>query len=80
MCGPDDSILGRRIEPIIERMLTSTPKMMPVAKGPVRLCGVVIDIEVSSGRALHIERLAELSEAEPDPQTAKLAADSTELS
>jgi calcineurin-like phosphoesterase len=80
MCGPDDSILGRRIEPIIERMLTSTPKMMPVAKGPVRLCGVLIDIEVSSGRALRIERLSELSEPEPDPQAAIPAEDSAELS
>lgn len=80
MCGPDDSILGRRIEPIVERMLTSTPKMMPVAKGSVRLCGVIIDVEVSSGRALHIERISELGQADPDPQAANLAEDSAELS
>jgi metallophosphoesterase (TIGR00282 family) len=59
MCGPEDSILGRRIEPIIERMRTSTPRTMPVAKGPVRLCGALIDIEITSGQAVKIERISE---------------------
>ena len=64
MCGPEDSILGRRIEPIIERMLTSTPRTMPVAKGPVRLCGALIDIEIKTGLARSIERISELIETE----------------
>ena len=59
MCGPEDSILGRRIEPIVERMRTSTPRTMPVAKGAVRLCGALIDIDVASGLATKIERISE---------------------
>jgi metallophosphoesterase (TIGR00282 family) len=59
MCGPVDSILGRAINPIIERMLTSMPKAMPVAKGMVRVCGAVIDVDPATGRALAIERLQE---------------------
>lgn len=65
MCGPDESVLGRRIEPIIERMLTSTPRVMPVAKGDVTLHGALIDIDPQTGHALGIERIAEkvISEA-----------------
>jgi len=68
MCGPDDSILGRRIEPIVERMLTSTPRSMPVAKGPVRLCGALIDIDVASGLAVRIERISDRLPIDDDPQ------------
>ena len=59
MCGPEDSILGRRIEPIVERMCTSTPRTMPVAKGVVRLCGALIDIDPKTGLATSIERISE---------------------
>ena len=57
MCGPLDSVLGRRIEPVVERMLTSTPRVMPVAKGTVALHGALIDIDPASGRAVAIERV-----------------------
>lgn len=59
MCGPLDSILGRRIEPILERMQLSLPRSMPVAKGVVRLCGAVVDVDVETGKALTIKRLQE---------------------
>src|SRR6202043_296021 len=32
MCGPDESILGREIHPIIQRFMTSMPTSFPVAK------------------------------------------------
>ena len=55
MCGPSRSVLGRSIEPIIERFVTSMPRKFPVAKGPVCVCGVAIDIDENSGKALAIE-------------------------
>ena len=64
MCGPVESILGREIEPIIQRFLTSRPILYPVAKGPVKLHGAIIDIDETTGRALHIERVAELYEGQ----------------
>ncbi|HVE15132.1 MAG TPA: TIGR00282 family metallophosphoesterase [Chthoniobacterales bacterium] len=60
MCGPDDSILGRSIEPIVGRFLSNLPVSFPIARGPVRLCGAIIDIDESTGRALAIERVSEL--------------------
>ena len=35
MCGPTESVLGREIQPIIQRFMTSMPANFPVAKGEV---------------------------------------------
>jgi len=56
MCGPDASILGRKIDPIVSRFVTSLPVAFPVAPGPVTLHGAVIDIDERTGHALRIER------------------------
>ncbi len=56
MCGPIDSVLGRRWEPVVERFKTSMPCRFPVASGPVALCGVITEVDVESGRAVSIER------------------------
>ena len=60
MCGPTESCLGREIEPIIQRFLTGRPVMFPVARGPVKLHGALIEIDETTGKALKIERVAEL--------------------
>lgn len=59
MCGPLYSVLGREVEPVIDRFRTSTPSRFPVAKGPVGLRGAVIDIDEETGKALSIRRFAE---------------------
>ncbi len=60
MCGPDDSVLGREIESVVWRFENSMPTRFPVAKGPVRLCGACIDIDMETGKAVRIERLSHL--------------------
>ena len=57
MCGPEESILGRDIDSILQRFLTSRPVPYPIAGGAVVLHGALIDIDETSGRALHIERV-----------------------
>lgn len=57
MCGPHDSVLGRDVEAVLKRFLTQMPHKMEVAEGDVALCGVVIDVDESSGRARSIERI-----------------------
>jgi len=59
MCGAADSILGRTKESILRRFLTSLPTTLPVATGTVRICGVVVDVDEATGRALSIRRLQE---------------------
>ena len=56
MCGPTESVLGREIEPIVNRFITNLPATFPVAKGPVALHGALIDIDETTGKALKIER------------------------
>jgi hypothetical protein len=70
MCGPTESILGRAIEPIIQRFICSMPVSFPVAHGPVMLCGAVIEIDETTGRALKIERVAEMYQPAERPAPA----------
>ena len=73
MCGPEESILGRNIESVVWRFKTNMPTRFPVAKGIVRLCGVIVDVETETGTCLNIEKLSLLLENAP-PET--VAADS----
>jgi 2',3'-cyclic-nucleotide 2'-phosphodiesterase len=57
--GPQESVLGREIEPIIKRFLTNQPQRFDVAKERVMLHGAVIEIDVESGRAIKIQRVSE---------------------
>jgi metallophosphoesterase (TIGR00282 family) len=59
MCGPVNSILGRAIEPILQRFISNLPASFPVATGEVRLRGALIDIDESTGRALRLVRVDE---------------------
>ena len=58
-CGPSESCLGRELQPIIQRFLTGRPIVFPIAGGPVKLHGAVVEIDETTGRALAITRVAE---------------------
>ncbi|MEA1970975.1 MAG: TIGR00282 family metallophosphoesterase [Thermodesulfobacteriota bacterium] len=58
MTGSFDSILGIKKEVALERFLTLLPNRFDVAKGDIRLQGVLIDIDNRTGRSLSIERLS----------------------
>jgi metallophosphoesterase (TIGR00282 family) len=60
MCGPQESCLGREVEPIITKFLNGRPIQYPVARGPVRLCGAIIEIDEVTGRAQRIDRVSEV--------------------
>ncbi len=64
MCGPDESVLGRSVESVVWRFKSGLPTRFPIAKGPVRLCGVVVDVDAETGNCLEIKRLSILL---PDP-------------
>jgi 2',3'-cyclic-nucleotide 2'-phosphodiesterase len=69
MCGPVNSILGRAIEPILQRFISNLPASFPVAAGEVRLRGALIDIDESTGRALQIARIDEAGPAAEETPT-----------
>ncbi len=73
MCGPVNSILGRAIEPIMNRFISNLPASFPVAAGEVRLRGALIKIDESTGRAWRILRVdaagpAQTLAPEPEPK------------
>ena len=77
MCGPNESILGRAIDPIVNRFISNLPAPFPVAKGDVRLCGAIVSLDETSGRALAIKRVNELIPdrlAQPAPAVATVPA------
>ena len=57
MTGPYESILGRRIDRVMETTRTFRPMPFDVATEDVRLCASVIDVEPKTGRATSIERV-----------------------
>jgi hypothetical protein len=59
MCGPTESVLGREIQPIVQRFYSSMPINFPVAKGEVKLHGLMVDIDEETGRAVMVQRIAE---------------------
>lgn len=61
MTGAYNSVLGVKKELVIEKFLTQLPVRFEVAKGDDILCGAVIKVEESTGRARWIERLQEFS-------------------
>ncbi len=57
MTGPFESILGRRIDRVLETTLTSRPTHFEVATEDVRLHGTIVDVDPSTGKATGIRRL-----------------------
>lgn len=57
--GPQESCLGREIEPVIKRFLTGMPQKFGVAKNQVVLHGALIVVDDTSGKAVKIERVSE---------------------
>jgi metallophosphoesterase (TIGR00282 family) len=57
MTGPYDSVIGRRIEDVLERFLSSIPTRFEVAEENVQLAGVVLDIDEDTGKARSIVRI-----------------------
>lgn len=58
MTGPHESILGRRIERVMETTRTFRPTHFEVATDDVRLHGTIVEADPESGRALSIRRIA----------------------
>lgn len=57
MTGPYDSVIGRRVEDVLERFLTAIPTRFEVASENVQLHGVVLDIDEDTGKAISIVRV-----------------------
>ena len=70
MCGPYDSVLGRRKDRVVKYMTTNMPQSFDVATKDVRLCGAVAEIDPETGRAVSIERVEVVGENADSPYDA----------
>jgi len=57
MTGPTDSVIGVKKEQAIARFLYQTPHRFEIARGPVHLCAVLLNIDEKTGKANSIERI-----------------------
>ena len=66
MVGPINSVIGMDPEAIIKKYITRLPVRFTVAKGPVSLDAVVIEIDDKSGKAVAIKRIQIIDETSRD--------------
>ncbi len=59
MTGPVESILGRRIDRVLEALRTAMPVRFEVADGPAEISAVALDVDSDTGRTTAIHRLRE---------------------
>ena len=57
MTGVEDSILGMRKDYSLERFLTSRPLRLEPAEGQATLHGIITDINITTGKAIKIQRI-----------------------
>ncbi len=57
MCGPHESVLGRRADRVLTHMTTAMPAPFDVAEGDPRVNGVFIEIDTDNRRAQRVERI-----------------------
>jgi metallophosphoesterase (TIGR00282 family) len=57
MTGPHDSVIGSVQQLALDRFLLQMPNRLEPASANVRICGVIVEIDESSGLATSIERI-----------------------
>lgn len=59
MCGPYQSVIGRKTEDVLKHFITQMPAHLDVAEKDVRLSGIIVSVDPKTGRALSIKRVHE---------------------
>jgi len=59
MTGPQDSVIGRKADAIIEHFLKCMPIRFEMAENDVELQGAIVEIDESTGKAVSIKRVRE---------------------
>ena len=57
MAGPENSILGTKVEAIIDRFIMQTPQYFTVADGGVKVHGAIFDIDPSNSKIKSVKRV-----------------------
>jgi metallophosphoesterase (TIGR00282 family) len=70
MSGPQDSVLGRRVDRVLTHMTTNMPAPFDVAQDNPRINGVYLQLDETTGSARHIERIELPADPNKPPFTA----------
>ena len=57
MTGPVNSVIGSDTNAVLERFLSGLPQRLSVARGPVILNSVLVEIDEQTGKAVSIQRI-----------------------
>jgi metallophosphoesterase (TIGR00282 family) len=60
MTGPYDSVIGRRVDQILQRFLSNIPNKSEVAEANVQLRGLLVEVQPPTGRAVAVERVTRI--------------------
>ena len=62
MVGPEEAVIGREIEPVLEHFITGLPQKFHVADGPCQVSGAVVEVDENTGRAKDITTFSKILE------------------
>jgi hypothetical protein len=57
LTGGIDSVLGMKVEGVLEKLTTQLPQRFSVATGDTQFCGAVVELDLESGLANSIKRI-----------------------
>ncbi len=57
MTGPCDSVIGRRVEDVLERFITCVPVKFEIAEKDIQVQGAVVQINEDTGKSVSITRV-----------------------
>jgi hypothetical protein len=57
MTGPRNSVIGVKVESVIQKFMSQMPKQFQVAGGPYQFNAVLVTVDPVSGKALKIQRI-----------------------
>ena len=57
MTGPYDGVIGRNKDAVLHKFLTSMHATFTVAENNVHLCGILLDVDPTTGQAISIRRV-----------------------
>lgn len=59
MCGPSESIIGCEIDVAIKKQKSQMPIKAQSSDSEARICGVLVESDIETGKALSIQRICE---------------------
>ena len=62
MVGPEESVIGREIEPVLAHFVTGLPQKFQVADGPCQVSGALVEVDEDSGIAKSIQAFSKILE------------------